>query len=498
MPAVGVREMLAIEASAKADGWTEEGLLQRAGSALAVAIAGFFPVPGMAVGYLGKGHNAGDVIVALGVLRDQFGWKTGIRRAFPTEVFAPLTRGLLEASLLDELEADSVPPPPVGGPLLLIDGLLGIGSQGSPREPIAMLIREMNDLRTKRAAMVAAADLPSGLNADTGEAGAPCVVADLTLMIAQAKCGLLKAEAADFTGALALVPVSPLEHAASTETDLICPQFLEIGKAPRPFDFHKGRAGRVSLLVGSEDYPGAAVLAATGALRGGAGLITLHAPRPWVERISSRCPPEVIVRAFDRLPEALEHPADAWVVGCGLGQPTASNSSILLDWMEHHEGPMVLDADALNLLARSGRRSMLRGNHLITPHPGEFRRLCPELADLHREEQARGFARSHSATLLLKGARTLVHRQGSPLWCNSTGHPGMASGGQGDLLAGVIGALLAGGHPCIDAASLGAWICGRASEIAIWHHGHCAESLSASDTAERIGHAFNDWRCQRR
>lgn len=498
MGAISIRDMLAIEADAKSAGWSEEGLLQLAGSALGHSIAAFFPASGRAIGYLGKGHNAGDVIVALRLLRDKFGWETGIRSAFPPTGCAPLTRELLESADLPEVDPATLSLPHGNGPLLLIDGLLGIGSHGSPREPITSLIREMNHLRDTRGAVVAAADLPSGIDADTGKAGDPCVTADLTVMIAQAKCGLIRAEAVDVAGALALVPVEPLSTVAETGIDLICPQGLDAGKAPTRFDFHKGSAGRVSLLAGSADYPGAAVLTATGALRGGAGLITLHVPRPLVDRIAQRCPPEVIVRGYEHLSEALGHPADSWVIGCGLGHPEHADSINLLDWIESNPCPIVLDADALNLIARSGRRSILNENHVLTPHPGEFRRLFPELAGLPREEQARIFASTHASTLLLKGARTLVHRRGAPLWCNSTGHPGMASGGQGDLLAGVIGALLARRIPATAAACLGAWLCGRASEIAIWRDGHSAESLSASDTAARIGEAFHDWRTARR
>ena len=141
---------------------------------------------------------------------------------------------------------------------------------------------------------------------------------------------------------------------------------------------------------------------------------------------------------------------------------------------------------------------ILGQNHVITPHPGEFRRLAPDLANLPRESAAREFADRFPAVLLLKGGRTLVTQRNQPLWCNSTGSPGMATGGQGDLLAGVIGARLAIGDAPLEAAALSAWICGRSAEIALAEAGLSEESLTPGDVAMRLGAAFHDWRTSMR
>jgi NAD(P)H-hydrate epimerase len=141
---------------------------------------------------------------------------------------------------------------------------------------------------------------------------------------------------------------------------------------------------------------------------------------------------------------------------------------------------------------------ILAERHVITPHPGEFARLAPDLAGMSRETAARSFADRVPATLLLKGSRTLVTRAGHPLWCNSTGSPGMATGGQGDLLAGVIGARLAVGDSPLEAAALSAWLCGRAAETALGERGISEESLTPSDVACRLGGAFLDWKSARR
>ncbi len=153
---------------------------------------------------------------------------------------------------------------------------------------------------------------------------------------------------------------------------------------------------------------------------------------------------------------------DSLVVGCGIGELDAATAASLLDLIANSPAPAVIDADALNLIAKSGKTGILAERHVITPHPGEFHRLAPDLAGLSREMAARAFADRIPATLLLKGCRTLVTRSGHPLWCNATGNPGMATGGQGDLLAGVIGARLAIGDTPLEAAALAAWLCGRA------------------------------------
>jgi NAD(P)H-hydrate epimerase len=154
----------------------------------------------------------------------------------------------------------------------------------------------------------------------------------------------------------------------------------------------------------------------------------------------------------------------------------------------------VLDADGLNLLAAAGTTALLESRHLITPHPGEFRRLAPDLAEQDRLDAATAFVARHPCALLLKGARTLVAAPGEATRFNPTGHAGMASGGQGDVLAGVAGAFLAQGLKPADAASLAAWLCGRAAERAL----EKGPITIASDTLAELGGAMRDWQERRR
>lgn len=494
MGAVTIAETLALEAAAMRGGWTEEQLLDLAGERLGLAIGRHFPKAGTVVAYLGKGHNAGDALVALRVLRDRFGWKIFARNAHLIENCAPLTVAKWDELGL-RLPLDH-PPVPVDldRPLLLLDGLLGSGAKGAPRENHARLAAEMNALRQEWGAIIAAVDLPSGTDPDTGEISPGAVVADITFMIGNAKRGLLLGKAASATGTLALVPVEPLTAVQPADLELISPQTLAFGKAPRPFDFHKGDAGRVAVLAGSETYSGAAVLAATGALRGGGGLVTLFVPASIRNTVISRCPPEVIVRSYENPRELLDVRMDSLVVGCGLGELSGEQADGLLDLISKTTTPSVVDADALNLIARSGRLEILKESHVVTPHPGEFSRLAPELAKQSREEAARRFVDKTPATLLLKGSRTIVSREGQPLFCNSTGTPAMASGGQGDVLAGVIGARMASGLPPLEAACLSAWVCGRAAEIALSSGSFSEESLLPREVLDCLGASFLDWR----
>ena len=498
MGAVTIAETLAIEAAAMDNGWTEEQLLNLAGERLGRAIGRFFPHPGMMVGYLGKGHNAGDTLVALRILRDQFGWKIATRHAYPLADCAPLSQKKW-AELGIRLPLDRTPAwRDFEGPLVLLDGLVGSGTAGALREPLRKLAVEMATLRRLAGARVAAVDMPSGIDANTGLSSPGAVVADVTFMIGNPKVGLLCGHAASTTGALALIPVEPLTASRSADRELIAPQTLDCGKGPRPFDFHKGMAGRVAILAGSQAYSGAAVLAATGALRSGAGLITLFVPTSDRSLIASKCPPEIIVRGYHDPHEVLDFRFDAFVAGCGLGEMADATADGLLELLSKSTVPTVVDADALNLIASRERTDILTESHLLTPHPGEFARLAPDLADRSREDAARCFADRIPATLLLKGSRTIVTRKGEPLWCNSTGTPGMATGGQGDLLAGVIGARLAVGDSPLDAASLAAWICGRSAEVALNARNLSEESLTPSDVLHFLGAAFRDWQSSRR
>lgn len=497
MGSVTADEMRRIEAAAFLHGATPGGLMKIAGRRLGLAMLRFFPRPGTVIAYLGKGHNAGDALIALRELRIA-GWQIGLRIAQPEIEWAASTRAALRG--LGEVRIFEGPfdATEATRPLVLLDGLLGIGSRGALRGAMAELAKEMNHLRETRGARTAAVDLPSGIDPDTGEPFANAVRADVTFTLGVPKRGVLSSLAVNAVGAIVLVPLNELPVPDGGERCLISPQTLNGAASQRPFDFHKGQAGRVGIFAGSTAYHGAAILAATGALRGGAGLVTLHVPEEIVERVAAGCPPEVIVRGVAHPAELEEFTYDAWVIGPGLGGLDESWTAGLLRLLESDAVAGVVDADALNALARSGTVGRLSATQVITPHPGEFRRMAPDLEGLCREDAARAFADRTSCTLLLKGARSLVTAKGQALWHNSTGSPGMACGGQGDALSGVIAARLAAGLSPWIAAAHGAWLCGRASEIALAGKILSEESLLPQDTLAHLGAAFREWREQTR
>lgn len=488
-------EMLAAEQRAIGLGWTEEKLLETAGHALGHALGRFHQgTSGTAIGYLGKGHNAGDALAALAILRREYGWKIETRHAYPHSSWAPLTSAQWQKhgfadSLLERPSLSAV-----SHPLILLDGMLGTGMHGPLRDSLRVLAEEMEWLRSHAGARVMAVDFPSGYAGNSADSNS-AVVADHTWMIGNAKAILLESAAVNHVGALHLVPVEVLKCSGSSMRAAICPQVVEWGKAPREFDFHKGMAGRVSLWVGSPEYAGAAVLAAHGALRGGAGLVTIFTSAAAGAVIASRCVPEVMVREMVGTKELLDFPHDALVIGCGHAK---SDVKQLCDLLELLCKPCVLDAGALDALAMAQRDDLLGENVVITPHPGEFRRLAPDLTDMRRELAAQAFCKRARCTLLLKGSRTLVQQQSSTQWINTTGTPAMATGGHGDMLAGVIGAKLAQGLSPIEAAGLSAWLCGRSAEIAYQRGGHSESSLLPSDCLQWLGAAEQDWRCATR
>lgn len=487
-------EMLAAERSAFASGSTAESLMEEAGEGIARAATKLAPRPGICEVHFGKGHNGGDVLAAARHLA-RTGWKTVEKPAFPQEDLAPLSVKML--GRLRDATASHSPPPFGSVPLLVLDGILGIGVSGEPRGPAASAIAEIRAARASRGALVLSADIPSGLDADAGWTGGLCVEADCTATVGCPKRGLLADSAARFVGRIELVGLAPLRVLASDFAGITLPDLVNRVLPPRPADLHKGLCGRVSIIAGSLDFPGAARLASAAAVRAGAGLITLFAQPEIYPALAVACAPEVMVRETKNLREALDLPCDAMAIGPGCG---FARESEILSIVRDAACPLVVDADALTALSRDlPLLSRAKGPRLLTPHPGEMARMVPADGKT-RSDWAGSFSRHFpGCTLLLKGTRTIICTDGKPTLYNPTGNPGMASGGMGDVLTGTCAAIAAqvaarGGTPDFhEIAAAGAWICGTAADIAIrW--GDSPESLSAATVIAHLGLAFNEVR----
>jgi NAD(P)H-hydrate epimerase len=480
-------EMRALEELAFADGIAAEALMEDAGEKIATAVRQFVPGPGRCVVFIGKGHNGGDALVAARHLAAA-GWQIELRPAFPAAEWAKLTT--LQHKRFTQAEATAAV---FSGPLVVLDGLLGIGAGGALREPIRSATQAINALRATTSARVFALDLPTGVNADTGEADADAVQADYTLTIGAPKRGLLADAAINHVGRLAVLPLAALTERMTPGTGplVAIPDALRPVWPRRPFNMHKGDCGRVGIIAGSMGFTGAAVMCAEAALHTGAGLVTLYVPAEVQAIVASRVAPEIMVQVFGTAGMVLEKTHDALAIGPGMGR---GRDVKILDVIARSTLPTVIDADALNALsARPDWPRNFPGPRLITPHPGEMERLVPGSIRKPRAEVAEQFVESHAVTLLLKGARTVVAEKGQPLSFNTTGSPGMASGGMGDALTGVCAAL-AGQHLALyDAARLGAWLCGRAAELAILG-GESEESLSATHVIGHLGAAFLELR----
>ena len=480
-------QMKSAEGAAFRGGATPAALMEIAGEGIASCIGQFFSNPGTAVLYCGKGHNGGDGLVCARHLLHQ-GWRVLIRLAAAESEMAELSRMHLLALQGAEV-IDSIPQ--ISGPLLLLDGLLGIGVSGAPHGSIQELIRQMNALRKESGGYTVAVDLPSGLDATTGEMPGDCVQADLTVTLGAVKTGLIADAATAVVGRLALVelPGVPIEGGdpGSISTAMTLRPLLPI----RNYDSYKGSYGHIGILAGSGGFLGAARLCSAAAVHAGGGLVTLYALPECHDLLASTCIPEVMVQRIASYSDIPTDKLDVLALGPGLG---AGHHELLRGLVRDSRIPCVVDADALNALSADlSLLSQCVGPRLLTPHPGEMERLFPRNGRTRRD-WAMDFVQQYPVSLLLKGARTIIVESHLPPVFNSTGNPGMGSGGMGDVLTGVCAALIGSAHSCHGAAILGAWLCGRAAEIAIFNGTDSQESLSATSVIDHLGEAYSSLR----
>lgn len=485
-PVVSAAEMRAAEEAAFARGIEVEALMDEAGAGVARAVQEFFPCAGKCIVYAGKGHNGGDALVAAERLQRE-GWKIDVRLPFPESDLSELTGKKLAA--LRDAPVPASAPDQSGGRTIILDGLLGVGTKKLLREPLRATARELNRVRLEQNAFVFAVDLPTGFDSDTGEIDPDSVVADFTVTIGFAKHGLVADAAIDFAGRIVVLPLPDLEAGGARNEIMATPQALA-GLIPRrKFSAHKNQMGRIGVVAGSKGFVGAALMTAAGALRSGAGLVELFVPEDVYEIAASAAPPEVMVKTTRAYRDLPGEKIDVWAVGPGLG---TANGARLRDFIGRVEKPMVVDADGLNVLAEEIEvLKRCRGPRLLTPHPGEMQRLVVP-GKMTRAGLARSFCEHFPVTLLLKGSRTIVAQRDQPLSFNTTGNPGMATGGMGDVLTGICAGLIGQGMSLYDAARVGAWLCGRSAELAIFHGDSTEQTLLPSDVLNNVSRAFAD------
>ena len=362
---------------------------------------------------------------------------------------------------------------------VIVDALLGTGLSGEVRPDCAAVIARINSSRLP----VLALDIPSGLCSDTGRELGAAVKADCTITFIACKRGLLTGAAPDYCGDLSIcdleVPQECYDALVADARRLQLEECLQ-DLPPLPRSAHKGLLGSALLVGGDHGFGGACAMAAEAAARCGAGLVSVGTRAEHVAAIIARSP-EVMVRGIHSANDLspLLETANAIAIGPGLGQSPWSEQ--LLRAAVAGEQPLVLDADALNLLAAARAISASpRENRILTPHPGEAARLLGvNSADVQADRFAavRELQQRYGGVVILKGAGSLISA-GAQVFVSSYGNPGMASGGMGDVLSGVIVALLAQGLEPLQAACLGVCLHGRAADLAA---GNAQRGLLATD-----------------
>lgn len=364
---------------------------------------------------------------------------------------------------------------------LVVDGLIGIGGTGALREPYAALAR----LVSAAPGIVVAVDVPSGVDASTGRVAGEAVKAHVTVTMGACKTGLLVDPGAQYAGRLELIDIGLGTYLPDPDVAALTEADVEDLLPTPTIESDKYRRGVVGVAAGSDRYTGAAVLAVGGALRAGAGMVRYVGPDQPVAQVRSHWPEAVITLLSSPSLEGVGR-VQAWVLGPGLG--TGDWARAVAEQVLASDVPVLVDADALTLVAAD--RGLLRRTApvLITPHAGELGRLLrtpPERIEASRLEHARRAAAELGVTVLLKGSTTVVAEEDRPARVNTTGTSWLATGGTGDVLAGVAGALLAAGLSPYDAGSCAAYLHGRAGTIAA-----DGAPLTAADVAAAIPEAI--------
>jgi ADP-dependent NAD(P)H-hydrate dehydratase / NAD(P)H-hydrate epimerase len=509
LPVFTAAEMRALDARAVGElGIAGPRLMDKAGSGAAALIARWLaPIRGKSVVIVcGKGNNGGDGFVVARRLRASGAAVRVFLVARREDVRGDAALALRQwRGRVDEIDPAADPGPlrrGLAGADGVVDALLGTGLTGAARGPVAAAIDAINEAGKA----VVALDLPSGLGSDQGALLGPTVVATRTVTFAGLKRSLVLHPAAARAGAVEIVDIGvPAQEARRG----IHTWRLEATDARRQFpareaDAHKGRFGHLLVVAGSLGKSGAAALAGRAALRSGVGLCTIAAPVSQQPIIAAQAPeymtealPETPARSLslkarERILE-LARGMDAVALGPGLSLDPETQELARALVLEV-DRPLVADADALSALA--GHLALLRrapGPRALTPHPGEMARMLGssvEAVQADRLEITRRFCREHRVALVLKGAGSVIGGPDGDVAVNPTGNPGMAKGGSGDVLTGVVGALLARGVEPAAALEAGCYLHGLAGDVAARERGETA--MIAGDIIESLPAALRE------
>ena len=454
---LSVAQMRAAEMTAMAQGTSGFALMRLAGEAVALQAAAMVP-PGARIDVLcGPGNNGGDGFVAARALRERGFTPRLSLLGEPCALRGDAALAAREwAGPVERAQA-------LGGGALVIDALFGAGLNRPPAGAAAAWIEAVN----AQPAPVLAVDVPSGLDADSGQPLGPCIRARRTVTFHRPRPGHVLLPGAGFCGRLVVAGIGLAPSAADTWRN--GPALWHAAWPRHASDTHKYRRGACMVWTGPEFATGAARLSALAALRTGAGIVTL-AGAPEALRIHAAHVTAILLVVAEHPAGLLDDPRlSACIIGPGAGTGEATRASALA--MLRSGKPTVLDADALTSFAGDpgAVRDAIRGIAVLTPHEGEFRRLFPAIDDASKLERAREAARVSGATVLLKGPDTVIASPDGRAAISTHGPHWLASAGSGDVLAGIIGGLLAQGMPGFEAAAAAAWLHAEAGRHAGAH-----------------------------
>lgn len=466
-------EMGELDREAVASGsTTERTLIETAGREVARRIQSHWP-EGRVVAVAGGGHNGADALVALRTLQ---AWGREVVAILASD--NPPDPDVLvgwDISLQSSSDLSSA----CLGAAVVLDGILGTGATGAPREPQASLIEHLNRLGVH----VAAVDGPSGADFSTGAVPGACVRASLTISLGWPNLGLLRHPARDYCGRIECVEIGFPPPSSPMGARAITGRWVKRTLIGRSRDAHKGRVGYLALIAGQSGMAGAAVLGARAALRGGVGILKILGDPANREILQRTCPGAIFVSWEDEADwvRVVEW-AGALAIGPGLGRSDERKDLVERALGSRGSKPVVLDADGLSVFEGDMDRlsRLLSSTDVVTPHPGELARLTGASLDsilVDPPGVARAAAESLGCTVLLKGAPSWVAESGQPLRVSTTGGPEVASGGTGDVLTGLIGSYLAAGMAAADAAAAALWLIGIAAGSSVEPSGHLASDI---------------------
>lgn len=482
-------------------------LMETAGREIVRAIDRNYPTAQRIGILVGKGNNGGDGLVIARQLAHT-GHDVRIFLVSPSDSFSGEARTNLDIANnlglhIEEPLSNVLPHIKSHRCELLVDAILGTGLRGNVREPITNIINAVNALSIP----ILAVDLPSGLDADTGKPLGTCINANRTVTIGLPKRGLLLHPGAELSGELEIADIGfpkQVINAQNIKVNWTTKDDVAKLLPTRPSASHKGSYGRVLVVAGSTGMTGAASLTSEAALRAGAGLVTLAIPKSLnailevkLSEVMTLPLPEtedgsLAESATHTIIEYAEKTKSVLAIGPGLSQHAQTVTLVHQLIKENKEQGldlrMLIDADGLNALAKEPELINLLGKEaVLTPHLGEMARLTnkqiPSLA-ADSISTAEEFTKEFGVTLVLKGAPTITSDTKGKVWINSTGNPGMATAGMGDVLTGVISGLMAQKVPSADAAALGVYLHGLAGDIAAESMG--CHGLIAGDVLKAI------------